>query len=98
MRAPASHDQDQQRKNHRAGRDKLAAQDARMDSDPPGERKGLGRQQRDPPVPHDQAHEACEDQHATGRDQQAEHPSGAHGMGQGGFEGRSVGGRRHRRQ
>ena len=55
LRAASDRDQDHQREDDRAGRDKLAAQDARMHGDAAGQREGQRREQRNAPVAKDQA-------------------------------------------
>ena len=76
--AASDRDQDQKRENDRAGRHKLAAQDARMHGDAAGECEGQRRQHGNAPVAHHAANQGCEDQHAAGRDQEGEQAPGAH--------------------
>ena len=98
MRAAADRDQDHQREDDRAGGNQLAAKDTRMHGQSAGECEGHRRHQRHPPVAEDQAGKACEDQHASGRDQERQDASGANGVGHGEIERGGIAGFRHCRQ
>jgi hypothetical protein len=92
------YDKDHQRKDDRACRDKLAAQDAGVHRDAAGERECKSRQQRDAPVAHDAANKGRKNENAAGRDRPGQNPSGANGAGHGGIEGCGIGCRWNRRK